>query len=148
MDKRRRPNPKLRIAVLICTVFVLVSMGFAMSTSQVHSEVARPLVEVSSIPREMALAVAASDAIYVSEAEQRAALTRVRKSKQPLFCGGTKKYAALTFDDGPSAMTPKLLKLLKDESIAATWFDLGRNANAEPALLKTQAAHGPLGNHS
>ncbi len=148
MDKRLRPNPKLRIAVLVCAGVVLVSMIFAMSTSLAHTEVVRPSVEVSSLPREMGLDLAASDAIYISEAEQEAAVKRIVKLKQPLFCGGTKKYAALTFDDGPSTITPELIKLLKDEGLPATWFNLGNNSNTYPANLKAQAAYGPVANHS
>lgn len=148
MDKRRRPNPKLRIAVLVCAGFVLFSAVFARATSLAHTEVVRPSIEISEIPREMALSIAASDAVYISPAEQNAAIRRILKFKQPLFCGGTKKYAALTFDDGPSTTSPQLIKLLKDEGIPATWFDLGKNANEYPASLKAQAAYGPIGNHS
>lgn len=148
MDIRRRPNPKLRIAVLVCTGFVLVSMLFSMSTSLAHTEVVRPMIEISSAPSEMALSIAASDAVYVSPKEQQAALKRLVKAKQPLFCGGTKRYAALTFDDGPSPTSPQLIKLLKDEGVSTTWFDLGNNSNEYPADLKAQAAYGPIGNHS
>jgi peptidoglycan/xylan/chitin deacetylase (PgdA/CDA1 family) len=148
MDKRRSPNPKLRLATLVCVVLVAFLMIFTASQSAAHNELVRPRIELSSLPREIAMDVAASDAIYVSPADQHAAIERIRKSKQPLFCGGTKKYAAISFDDGPSATSQQLIKLLKDEGIPATWFDLGRNAESEPAKLKEQAAFGPIGNHS
>jgi peptidoglycan/xylan/chitin deacetylase (PgdA/CDA1 family) len=134
--------------VLVCAGLVLFSMIFAMSTSLAHTEVVRPMIEISAVPSEMALSIAASDAVYISPQEQRAGLKRLVKAKQPLFCGGTKRYAALTFDDGPSAASPALIKLLKEEGIAATWFDVGNNANTYPADLKAQAAYGPVGNHS
>lgn len=94
------------------------------------------------------LGIAASDSVYISPAEQRAALKRIVKSKQPLFCGGTKRYAALTFDDGPSLGSPKLIKLLKEERIPATWFDVGKNAEDYRKELRAQAAYGPIGNHT
>ncbi len=96
----------------------------------------------------MALDVANSEAIYISPAEQTAAVRRITKSKFPLYCAGTKKYAALTFDDGPSATTPALVKYLKEEGIPATFFDVGKNAQDDIAGLKLHAAYGPIGNHS
>lgn len=148
MDIRRRPNPKLRLAVLVCGGFVLLSMVFSMATSLAHSDVERPLIEVSTVPTAMALDVANSEAIYISPKEQTAAVERIRKSKLPLFCAGTKRYAALSFDDGPSATTPQLVKLLKEEGIPATFFDVGKNAQADIPGLKLHASFGPIGNHS
>lgn len=148
LDKRRRPNPKLRIATLVCAGLLLLSMIFTMSQSLAHTEVVRPQIEVSSLAREIGLDVAASDAVYISQAEQRAGLKRLVKAKKPLFCGGTKPYATISFDDGPSKTTPQLIKLLKDEGIAATWLDIGNNANTLGADLHAQAAYGPIGNHT
>lgn len=148
MDERRRPNPKLRISVLVCTAIVLVSMLYTATTSLRHTDVVRPIIETSELPREMALDLAASDAVYISPSEQRAGLKRLMKLKVPLFCGGTKNYAALTFDDGPSTTSPQLIKLLKDEGVAATWFDIGNNANSYPASLSAQGHYGPIGNHT
>ena len=148
MDIRRRPNPRLRIAVLVCAAFVVFSMLFTMATSLAHTNVSRPIIEVSTVPTAMALDDANSEAIYISPEEQKAAVSRIAKAKAPLFCAGTKKYAALTFDDGPSKTTPELIKLLKDEGIPATFFDLGSNANSNLAGLKAHAAYGPVANHS
>lgn len=57
---------------------------------------------------------------------------------------------ALTFDDGPNpAWTPRLLDLLAEHGVQATFFMLGRFAQAEPALVRRIAAQGHLiGNHS
>ena len=56
----------------------------------------------------------------------------------------------LTFDDGPfPATTPKVLKALADECVHATFFVVGRNAAAHPALVKRIVAEGhTLGHHS
>lgn len=148
LDKRRSDNPRLRLAALIATVCVLLSMGFAMGSSLTHTDVVRPMVVASPAPATIGLSIAASENVYISAADHRAALRRVIKSKQPLFCGGTKNYAALTFDDGPSKTSPELIALLRRASIPVTWFDLGRNAESLPSELKAQAAYGPVGNHS
>lgn len=56
----------------------------------------------------------------------------------------------LTFDDGPQpGTTPAVLKALADQCVRATFFVVGRNAAAHPALLKSILAGGhTLGHHS
>lgn len=49
----------------------------------------------------------------------------------------------LTFDDGPTAeFTPKVLDALKDQCVRATFFEIGRNAAALPALARREVADG------
>lgn len=106
------------------------------------------MIEVSTVPAAIGLDIASSGAIYISPKEQAAALKRLVKLKEPLFCAGTKNYAAISFDDGPSATTPELLKLLKEEGIPATWFDVGKNSASDIPGLKLHAGYGPIGNHT
>lgn len=48
-----------------------------------------------------------------------------------------KKQVYLTFDDGPSANnTSKILDILKDEGIKATFFVIGKNVEAYPEVLQ------------
>ena len=56
----------------------------------------------------------------------------------------------LTFDDGPSpATTPLVLKALADQCVRATFFLIGRNAAAHPALVRREIAAGhTVGHHS
>lgn len=56
---------------------------------------------------------------------------------------------ALTFDDGPSAYTPELLKHLEENGIKATFFVLGSQAAHYPHILEMiKAAGHEIGNHS
>jgi peptidoglycan-N-acetylglucosamine deacetylase len=57
---------------------------------------------------------------------------------------------ALTFDDGPNpAWTPRLLDILNTHDVRATFFLVGRYAEAEPELTRRIAEAGHLiGNHS
>ena len=57
---------------------------------------------------------------------------------------------ALTFDDGPNPKwTPRLLDVLGERGVKATFFMLGGRAQAEPELVRRIAAEGHLiGNHS
>src|SRR4051812_16818422 len=53
------------------------------------------------------------------------------------------KEIVLTFDDGPlSGTTERVLEALKNECVRATFFMLGRNAAAHPALAKRVLADG------
>jgi peptidoglycan/xylan/chitin deacetylase (PgdA/CDA1 family) len=59
-------------------------------------------------------------------------------------------YIAMTFDDGPSAEnTPRLLEMLKQRNIKATFFLIGQNVAANPDLVRRILADGhEIGNHS
>lgn len=57
---------------------------------------------------------------------------------------------ALTFDDGPvEKTTPRVLEILRQHQVPATFFVLGRNAQRNPDLMKRIRAEGhEIGNHS
>ncbi|MCR3761876.1 polysaccharide deacetylase family protein [Clostridium felsineum] len=60
-----------------------------------------------------------------------------------------KKIAYLTFDDGPSVNTTKILDILKQNNIQATFFLIGKNAQAYPNLVKLEVANGEsVANHT
>lgn len=60
------------------------------------------------------------------------------------------KEIYLTFDDGPSdRVTPKILDILKDENVKATFFIVGKNAERRKKLLKREFDEGhAIGVHS
>lgn len=64
--------------------------------------------------------------------------------------GSERKKIALTFDDGPDPeFTPKVLDVLKENHVPATFFIVGNNANLHPELLRRMAAEGhEIGNHT
>jgi peptidoglycan/xylan/chitin deacetylase (PgdA/CDA1 family) len=57
---------------------------------------------------------------------------------------------AITFDDGPmSGSTDRVLKILKEKNVKATFFCIGKNVEGSEALLKQIDSEGHLiGNHS
>jgi len=59
-------------------------------------------------------------------------------------------YIAITFDDGPSAtQTPRLLKMLKERNIKATFFCLGECVAHNPEIAKQIVEEGhEIANHS
>ncbi len=59
------------------------------------------------------------------------------------------KCVALTFDDGPSPFTDRLLHILKDNDAKATFFLIGNKVAANPAGAKRIADAGmEIGNHT
>jgi peptidoglycan-N-acetylglucosamine deacetylase len=67
---------------------------------------------------------------------------------RPVDCAKS-KCLALTFDDGPGPYTGRLLKILRRHSARATFFVVGRNAAANPRLLRRMAAgNHEIGNHT
>ena len=57
---------------------------------------------------------------------------------------------ALTFDDGPSSeWTPKILDILKQKGVKATFFIAGTNGETNPSLVQRILAEGhEIGNHT
>jgi len=62
----------------------------------------------------------------------------------------TQKMIALTFDDGPDRyFTGKILDILKQYNVKATFFEIGKNAKAYPSVIKRIDKEGhAIGNHT
>lgn len=62
----------------------------------------------------------------------------------------TEKKVALTFDDGPdSFFTPKILDILKEKKVLATFFIMGDNADKNQSILQRIYSEGhEIGNHT
>ncbi len=59
------------------------------------------------------------------------------------------RVVALTFDDGPSQYTGRILDVLKDKGIKATFFNLGQNAANNAAAARRVVSEGhQLASHS
>lgn len=56
---------------------------------------------------------------------------------------------ALTFDDGPSATTPGVVRVLQDKDVPATFFMIGSKVAAHPEVARLVAGAGfGIGNHT
>jgi peptidoglycan/xylan/chitin deacetylase (PgdA/CDA1 family) len=87
--------------------------------------------------------------------EQRAVARLVARGL-PVFCGGGRaNEVALTFDDGPTVYTPRLLAALRRSSqpgskagVQATFFLIGSNAARYPSFAGAERARGAVGSHT
>jgi peptidoglycan/xylan/chitin deacetylase (PgdA/CDA1 family) len=62
----------------------------------------------------------------------------------------TGNYIAMTFDDGPHHKnTPRLLDMLRQRNIQATFYVIGENVNLYPEIVRRTVAEGhEIGNHT
>ncbi|MFH1826018.1 MAG: polysaccharide deacetylase family protein [bacterium] len=67
-----------------------------------------------------------------------------------IYRSSNPQQVALTFDDGPTlGVTDKILDILKEENVKATFFVIGRKIGQNPEIIKRMAAEGhEIGNHS
>lgn len=72
------------------------------------------------------------------------------KINSQTFVPNTKKFIALTFDDGPHrSFTNKLVEILKSKNARATFFMLGQNAERYPDIVKNVFENGnEIASHS
>ncbi|MFG2807864.1 polysaccharide deacetylase family protein [Streptomyces sp. DT199] len=89
-----------------------------------------------------ALAATAAAALTVT-----ATTTSTAAPARAAACGAG--YVGLTFDDGPSGNTTKLLGALRQHGLRATMFNQGQYAAADPSLVRAQVTAGMwVANHS
>ncbi len=83
-------------------------------------------------------------------AQARAALDRTLARTSYIRRGVRRRKAvALTFDDGPGPLTPRLLTWLRRHDVPATFFLLGSAASAAPTVVRRIARDGhAIGDHT
>lgn len=70
-----------------------------------------------------------------------------RQNMENIYKSDTKRVF-LTFDDGPSSVTSKILDILKQENVKATFFVLGSNVDARQDMVKRMYDEGHyIANH-
>ncbi|MFS8039067.1 polysaccharide deacetylase family protein [Xanthobacter sp. AM11] len=135
-------------------------MGLAPALGQtfVPANAGKPLATMVPPPaanaRLAASEVAPAPAAPAMSAPPDAAPAAATASPQNLVaysaCNVDGKYIAITFDDGPNPeTTPRLLKMMEQRGIKATFFVLGSRAVAEPGIIRQMQAQGhEVANHS
>ncbi|BFH60271.1 polysaccharide deacetylase [Paenibacillus azoreducens] len=87
--------------------------------------------------------------VYEASRQQNEPLYASSSSKVKPEAAAAPKTVFLTFDDGPSALTCKVLDILKKNNIHATFFVLGEQVKRYPEVLQRIYEEGhAIGNHS
>ncbi|MDP4507075.1 polysaccharide deacetylase family protein [Nonomuraea turcica] len=136
------------LATAVLTTAACVTGQLTAGTGTVQAAV-RPGVKdggVTALPTGTDLAGTWSKA---SQALMRPLLAAARDVRgRPVDCRRV-KCVALTFDDGPGPYTDALLRRLKAHRARATFFVVGQNVTAYPAILRrTVAAGHEIGGHT
>jgi len=97
--------------------------------------------------------IAAGSALACTTASALAYGVRGRSSSfiaPSVFQGSAERRAiALTFDDGPSPATPRVLEILERYGVKATFFECGVNIRRLPEIARAVADAGhEIGNHT
>lgn len=91
-----------------------------------------------------------SDFVNLREQQNESKLYFLRKAGRkamlkiiPCKSSFQEKVAYLTFDDGPSQdITPKVLEILRNNNIKATFFIIGKNVKGNEGLVQEEAKEG------
>ena len=95
----------------------------------------------------LALILAAAAALPAPT--QLATVPRLIQKAEPIYCGGARgRNVALSFDDGPSPYTLRLVRVLRRLHARATFFDIGSRLVYWPTAVRAQTRVGELGNHT
>jgi peptidoglycan/xylan/chitin deacetylase (PgdA/CDA1 family) len=150
--RRRRQRQTVAIAVAAVLAAPVVVGGYRL---------ARPLLDdpgptstpVAQAPaRVVPSPVAATPLLDIGTAPVAppGPIDRVLSYTPLVASGGTRKReVALTFDDGPSRYTPKIVSILRRAGAGGTFFVVGEEVGANTAALrKVQAAGFDIGDHT
>ncbi len=124
------PPRKLALLALALAALAALLCGAALLAARGHPLAGSALAAVT-----LALAALAADALWPAFDPWGTSLRRGRRDRAEV---------ALTFDDGPGPDTPAVLDALDRAGVKATFFVLGRAAEASPALVREIARRGHL----
>ncbi len=148
-ERRRRERlrkKRIRAAVIIIALAaVIVMICVAVSTCSNGDTASVDNIDAASVPAEATVPTVEPVQQTMSmpaAAEENDLLTILRNS-------GQTKHCYLTFDDGPTNITPKVLDVLRRYNVKATFFEVGSLIEANPDTARRVYEEGHLiANHS
>ncbi len=91
---------------------------------------------------------AATEAVWADRLARTLELRRQQAKDSGIDCS-VERCVALTFDDGPGPDTERLLRVLAEKHVPASFFLVGRNVEARPEVARATAEAGHLvANHT
>lgn len=168
--KRRRRRKRQRIVAILLLTLTLIALGVYIATKLtkagmpfVDKKRVKPTYAYSLLERNPTI-IKTDSAIESYKAEikkqemkekeeqlrMEIAKQQINGQEKMINADNGVKVAYLTFDDGPSSkVTPKVLKILDDYNIKATFFILGKSLEYHKDMLKVIYEKGhAIGNHS
>lgn len=134
LDKKKIILVILIIVAFICVILIQKNISKTIEEYKVYKQYE---AQVESINHQAEEKIKAEEAKKEKERQEKLPnLTEAGKENISKIYHSDTKRAFLTFDDGPSAVTSKILDILKQENIKASFFVLGSNVEARPEMVK------------
>lgn len=134
LDKKKIILVILIIVAFICVILIQKNISKTIEEYKVYKQYE---AQVESINHQAEEKIKAEEAKKEKERQEKLPnLTETGKENISKIYHSDTKRAFLTFDDGPSAVTSKILDTLKQENIKASFFVLGSNVEARPEMVK------------
>lgn len=145
---KKRPNKnKIMLILIIIFSLILISLITVQVTkilkeAKIVTEYQNQLISLKEQEEQKA------QKIEEEKEAKRVKYTDKWKQSVEHIYSSDKKRAFLTFDDGPSDVTPIILDTLKQENIKATFFVLGQRVEQKPDMVKRMYDEGHfIANH-
>ena len=145
---KKRPNKnKIMLILIIIFSLILISLITVQVTkilkeAKIVTEYQNQLISLKEQEEQKAQKIEEE-----KEAKRVKYTDRWKQSAEHIY-SSDKKRAFLTFDDGPSDVTPIILDTLKQENIKATFFVLGQRVEQKPDMVKRMYDEGHfIANH-
>lgn len=146
------------IIVLCCVVVMTISMIVSVKMKNAVEEEPKEIASVKTTQKQEREKVTSYQGNHVQIAEHDLEQIKAKfvpkenpNAQQDIMniYYSTEKVAYLTFDDGPSkSVTPRVLDILKQENVPATFFVLGSRVELNPDLLRREYEEGHyIANH-
>lgn len=148
---RRRAAAVAVVVVLLAAVALLTDFGAGPSAARIGALRAHVIHELAA---ERARAAAALRVHLLAEgrpspADQRRMVDHLIALGQPIYCASKRRrFAALTFDDGPSSRSARVFALLRRARVHSTFFHIGRQVRERPGATREAARIGEVGDHT
>lgn len=134
LDKKKIILVILIIVAFICVILIQKNISKTIEEYKVYKQYK---AQVESINHQAEEKIKAEEAKKEKERQEKLPnLTEAGKENISKIYHSDTKRAFLTFDDGPSTVTSKILDTLKQENIKASFFVLGSNVEARPEMVK------------
>jgi peptidoglycan/xylan/chitin deacetylase (PgdA/CDA1 family) len=145
--RRKRLRRLLAVAAAGCVVLVV---GYLAAGSLSHEPEVDPAPQPLLAPPAPAPGPGPVDIGTAPIGPPRTPIERVLAYTPYVVSGGTRKReVALTFDDGPSRYTPKVVRILRRAGAAGTFFVVGEEVAANTAALRKVTSAGfEVGDHT
>lgn len=140
LNKKKVAIVVLLLILLICSVLVIRNYIQKINSYKAYEQYEEQLQTIASQKEQVQ---AKND-----NTRNLPVLTEKAKAEIENIYHSDSKRVFVTFDDGPSTVTPQILDTLKQENVKATFFVLGSRVEAQPDMVKRMYEEGHfIANH-